>query len=89
MAEENWVRFTTRKLKKGRFSPTAALTPATPTTWPLAASSSIRVYQASRGAMAPEKLSRETLSRWRRVGSSSGRLVKPRPDSTASSASQS
>ena len=86
MAEENWVRVTTRKEKNGRFSPTAALMPATPSTRPVAASSSIRVYQASSGAIAPEKLEAETSSRSRRVSSSSGRLVKPRPDSTASSA---
>ena len=86
MAEENWVSVTTRKEKKGRFSPTAALMLATPSMRPEAVSSSISVYQASSGAMAPEKLAAETSSRSRSVGSSSGRLVNPRPDSTASSA---
>ena len=86
MAEENWVSVTTRKEKNGRLSPTAAFTPATPSTRPVARSSIIRVYQASSGAMAPEKLWPETSSRSRSVGSSSGRLVNPRPDSTASSA---
>ena len=52
---------------------------------PVSRSSRIRLYQASGAAIAPSKLSFESSSRSRSVGSSSGRLVKPRPERTANS----
>ena len=47
---EDWAKVTTRKEKNGRFRPTAAFTPATPTTSDVSESSSIKVYQLSSGA---------------------------------------